>query len=230
MTTFKIEQLGAVLEKRIDQRFSRAVEVIIENIRNDISAVHNTFFSILGQKIVGRTGFQGLGDYTPVWADLDLFYRIAREKKFGTPEGVFFKYRGHLKNDLAGMDVTTAFGTPIIRYKKGSFGSGDSGEITVTRGRNGKVTQIARNATGKFVSLKSLEKGLKTRISIEPFPKIKGNITGAFDPRPYFRGDDKKVLYKLANYKRYNDRQVLGPYLNWWINTKIRTVVKKRTK
>lgn len=234
MTT--LQQFGAVLEKRVTVAYSKKIENILQNLQNDIEKVHGQFFSILGQKIIGRTTFEGVGAYKTHWQKLSEEYTDRRLKMPSSPaDNQFFIYSGDLKSALKELKTEIIFGSPIIKYKKGSTAAGDSGEIIYGRNKKGKIFKSTVNTKGKFISASNLEKGLKLRVSINVFSKIKtsgqGKFSSSINLKDYFNAGNQDIGYKLGNSaKAPNSRPVINPYLNWWVNVKIRNIVNKRLR
>lgn len=237
MTTYKLNQFGAVIEKKLDDQFNAKVRQIMREIEIDLTRIDDLFFVLLSQKIVGQESFQGLGKYTPFWKPLSENYTDRRTSKKLSPNPTdkqFFQYSGRLHSQLSSLgDGETIFGTPIIKYKKGSFNSGDSQEITFSKNNSGKTVRKAVSSDNNTVAFNKIKKGLQARIEIRPFSKIssgKGTKTNIRLER-FFTGKNKNLGYKLGNsWKAPNSRPVINPYLSWWMDVKVRKIVEKRTK
>jgi len=238
MAVYKIEQLGALLESKVRLAYAKKVENILDQIQKDVEAIHKQFFVILGQQIVGQTnssGFSALKEYKTNWRDLTEPYTDKRVKK-GIEPNQFFQYSGELSTALNELKPERVFGHPVITYKRGSLAAGDSEEVIYNRNKKGTIFRKGLNARGERTALANLSQNLAIRISINPFSKIKsGSGKGSFSTnislKDYFTGGNKDIGMKLGNSRTHpNSRSVVNPYLNWWVNVKVRAIVTRRLK
>jgi hypothetical protein len=235
MTSLADQQIEAFVDnlyREMDDLTQRQVERIATRFQKKLQDANQSFFTILSQKIVDVLDYTELGiePYTPPeWRLLTPKYLRWKLRSKMSPK--FFKARGDLDGELKALDAIGVLGAPEVTVFAGAtVGSKDVYQVV---GKDGRVRYRNRR-TGRFASAADFARRIPRSISTNAFPNLKldGVNLNARDGSVEHAvvGPYQRVLHKLAGRARQHPegvrRPVIGAYLQWWFDNRIRRVIE----
>lgn len=214
----KFEKDLDLYENRINllvtETLQKTVQTKANRLKDQLIKVHNQFFTLMADTIVGAEKAPKLQGYTPTWKQLDPEYTSRRELEADIPEEEFFRFTGTLETKLASLKPTTYLGKPSITVKQ-----------SLTQSKSKKL----KDHRSKFI------------ISVDLFPKINGTISDLDEAEVFDHvasswvstgGRSKKnpkipLSYKLKSYQGQGDRPFLTYYMEWWLNVKTKNLMRR---
>lgn len=208
---------------RTEQGFDEKMDNVIRRIEAKILVAHQDFFKQLVQVGIDVTSAPNLGIYSPTWKPLTRKYQERRKKQRGVYYNRFFKNTGDLKTTLSSLSATSVFGKPLIIFKRGSFDRGDSMEVRYEQWKGQtKRRRVIRDRKGRILpGATKVPKKLKSEISVNVFPNVTEDLRSGLNLNKFF---DQKTAFKLGN--TGNARPLVANYMNWYINTRVRKIIK----
>lgn len=201
------------------------IDKLRQDLNKEVRRINKRFFQTLASMGTNTPGPPDLGEFTPSWEPLNPKYLRYKQRKTGHTN--FFIYKGTLQSTLRRLNTETIFGTPWIDIvDRKSIGNPDVAytEFTNRAGRRqSQGRMIAGPRKGKFARAEDILRMIPGKISVTPFPsQYYGDEEFVFRDRP-------EIEYKLRQ-RRAPHRPLLGPFLDWWIKTKLRGAVETISK
>jgi hypothetical protein len=144
-----------------------------------------------------------LGKWTPFWAPLSNHYTDRKG------HDNFYFYEGKMAGFFP-KNALSYFGKPLVAFQQGA---------------------LFRRAQKKFVPPKTVkELSQPSKLVIDVYPKV---ITALADPTlawDLFRHKNPEFYYRVTNYQGSRDRDIVGPYMLWWLNVKVKAEIKRVMK
>ncbi len=208
----KVEAFGDLLYHKIAARTAKRLDAKLTQVKKNLLIEHRQLYSRMAAAIVDTDGPPNLSGWTPSWKGLSSQYKnmgasprefkIPRSRKTKTKfDKGFFMYSGRLSSWLRSRNSMTNFGVPEISLR----------DATPTK----------------------VHGGLSFSGSINPYPKVNESIEDglvAGDYIGYHSAIGDHVSFALDNFQGNKDRDILSPYLLWYMNTKDTLAFRRAVK
>lgn len=223
----KFDRVVRGLYKQIENGFEDKFAENVNRIQKLVGTAHRNFFKRLVVKAIDKRSAPRLGEYTPVWKQLNPKYRATKQKQGQSTN--FFMRTGELKTTLQSLDPKSVLGAPVIYFTPSGL-VGTPGVGTRLERWKGQASKrrVIRDSKGRFASATQIPRVVKASIKVDAYPKILEDIRNEIvDERDYF---DKEVAEKLRNPKGKRLRPIITNYLNWYLDTEITKAVARAVK
>lgn len=218
----QVDSIAQTLYRMFDRQSNAVIQARVIKLRQALTRLQATFFTVLASKIIGVTKAPDLGMYTPVWTPLSTKSYATKKKKKGF-ENQFYRFTGNLARSLSRMKADTRFGNPSVIQSTG--GIYNNQRIYDNPNSNSAITP-----KGKPFSLDKIKIPKKT-VSIDMFPKI-DSLLEAMNVMPQTKeNEDGKtkasVAMKLTNCRGLSQRPILVNFMKWWIHVEAKAIVER---
>lgn len=200
----KTSEIKNVFVSVTDKAVARRAEAIAMKMDILVKQAQKTFFTVLAGKLIGSTSPPALGEHTPIWQPLTKKYQDYRLKKRNVARSRFYEYNSRKnpngKATLKDM-LASAKADP-------AFGVPTANKTkTIVRGRS-------RNS-----------------ISVKVFPKVKESLAGEeLNEKDYLKGRNRGIAWRLRNFKGTRLRPILQPFMLWWMDVKMKQLIREATR
>ena len=223
MTTVRVNSVRDVATEIIASTGDAVIDDV-ESLRKELDAairkINRRFFQTLASMGTNVPGPPSLDQFTPTWDPLNAKYLRYKQRKTGNTN--FFTFTGKLQSTLSRMKAETVFGTPWIDVQNRRATGNPHVRYTEFMNRGKMISRgrmIAGPRKGQFARPEDILRYVPGKISVTPFPsQYYGDEEFVFRDRP-------EIEYKLRQ-RRAPHRPLLGPFMDWWIETKLKNVVQ----
>ena len=193
----------------ITNRTDKFIEHRVKTLEDRLVELQGLFFTEMVQKGISVASAPPLGVYTESWSPLSRKYMRTKKKQMNSG---CYHYSGRLKSGLSRSSAITAFGKPLVQ---------------VSSNRTG--TNAIAYKTGKALKLKDISNKQNRYIIVSLYPKVKESLKKlqAEDYGKYIPG---QRAFKLASYRGNETRPYLANYMNWWLDVKATSTIKRALK
>lgn len=184
----------------LDKSVTRRAEQIATKMDMLVKKAQKTFFAVLAGKIIGATSAPSLGQYTPNWKPLTKSYQDYRLKRRGVARSKFYEFNSR-KNPQGKATLKDLLASAKAET---AFGT-----PLARKGRSGR-----RNA-----------------VVVYPFPKVTDNLrSGEIDEKNYLKGRNRGIAWRLRNFQGSRLRPILQPFMLWWLDVKMKQLIREAVK
>lgn len=152
---------------------------------------------------------------------------LDRKHSMGLPGNSFFYYKGKLQNYLLSTgNPIGLFGKPNVFFTE--FGRGGSFRVYSSGKGQAGIVKLSGifTASGNASKRKSFQTSNRIgKISVDLFPKLRGNLSLSQTAEDL--GFPRTMAYRLDNFHGGQDRQFMPQYIQWWVRSKGRDMMRK---
>ena len=224
----RMEETASELYAEIYEDFTQEIDGLTEKIEKHINDQNARFFKQIVMKGLNKPNEPRLGEDTPTWKPLNP--RYVKYKKKGNAN--FYLYKGELTTALQTLansktQATERLGGAYASLQKGGLvGNPDVAFTSFMRGgrRINQARMVDGPRKGQFARPEDIWRRVPTTIRVIPFrDQVIGAEEEMFNEFP-------EIYHRLRNWRGRRERPLIGPFMDWWIRTKLISGVEQLLK